>query len=88
MKKELGLMIRKYREKRELEREELARRLKITVAYVGHLENEAQAARFSEGLMTRVVKVLRLPKRKVLALASAHNRRVKKYRAQFTPKTS
>lgn len=80
MRKELGQMIRKYREKKALKRETLARKLKVSLYYVQHLETEHLAAVFSEGLMNRVVETLGLPPRKTHALAIAHNRRVKRYR--------
>lgn len=86
MRKELGIMIRNHREKRRLKAEELARKLNISAHYVRHLETECPSAKFSEGLMERVVKTLRLPRRKALSLADAHNRRVKRYLASLKPR--
>lgn len=83
MRNELGAMIRKHREKRQLEKEDLARKLKISAHYVRHLETECPAAVFSDNLMKRVVKTLSLPPRKALALARAHNRRVARYRKRL-----
>lgn len=88
MRNELGKMIRKYREKRELERAELAKKLQIAASYVMHLENESIGAAFSNGLMTKVVNVLHLPKRKAMALADAHNRRVRSYRQSLKRRKS
>lgn len=80
MRKEFGLMVRKHMEKRRIDEEALAKRLKISIGYVKHLEYEGIAASFSDGLMTRVIKVLGLPPRKAQELAAAHNRRVTRYR--------
>lgn len=79
MRKEFGEMVKKYRHKRELERAELARKLEISLGYVLHLENECCSATFSPALMERVIDTLKLPRRKALTLAEAHNRRVARY---------
>lgn len=80
MRKILGSMIQEAREKQNLKREELAKKLAVSVSYVRHLEYENYAARFSDDLMTRVIRTLNLPLAKAAQLAATHNRRVAKYR--------
>lgn len=41
MKKTIGDKIRKAREKKELTREKLAKKLDISAGYLGHLENDS-----------------------------------------------
>lgn len=83
MRKELGIMIKNQRQKRELKQADVARKLKISVSYIQQLEYEGLGAVFSETLMLRVVKFLRLPRDKVLALTRAHNRRAARYRRDW-----
>lgn len=79
MQKSLGEVIRTAREKRHLDREALAKKLKITPAYLSHLENNAPVY-FSERIVLAMNKILDLSERTLRHYARLQNQRAYLYK--------
>lgn len=59
MSASIGSIIRSKREKLKLTREQVAKKIKISKGYLGHLENDSHV-HFSENLALKISKVLKL----------------------------
>lgn len=78
MRKNFGMVLKESREAHDLSRDQLAKKLRISTHYVGHLENENPAAPVSIKLLNKIQSVLGLRKG-AERLAELHNARVRRY---------
>lgn len=73
--KSLGELVRAKREALGLSREQLAKKVKVTPVYIGHIERDAPV-HFSERLETEIGKVLKL---KLSPYSEDQNARAREY---------
>lgn len=79
MNKNFGTVLRLSREKNNLTREQLAKKVKVSAIYISHLENENPAAPISMTLLDRIKKAIKIEIGAV-KLAERHNMKVRRYR--------
>lgn len=80
-RKTLGTALRNQREKKTLSREQVARKLKITPGYLGHLETD-NYVHVSERLKIAFHKMFGIPKKQIDELAEKANKRVARKRRE------
>lgn len=87
MTKTVGQVIRKGREKKGFTRPELAKKLKISIAYLGHLECDHPVT-FSERLQLGSARTLGVPLRTLSRLAEPHNRKARRWYSNYRKRQS